>query len=93
MAHKEEWSLVTVIWVDGEVTQHVITAGPGIADYLAQSATSGFLTLRNRDTAVTLVAAHIRSWRLERIEDPDAAPGATETADPPADHRDTPEET
>lgn len=76
---KPEWSQLTVIWMDGEVTTHIINAGLGVADYLTRQAASGFVSLRNGEEATTLNTAHIRTWTMEKYFPPSQPPTPSAT--------------
>lgn len=65
-------SLVEVTFIDGKVKTYSMTAGAGIARYLAQdSGATGTLTLLNGDEAYGIPVAQIREYVVRQIPQPD----------------------
>jgi len=59
---------VTVTFKDGEVKTYRISAGPNIGSYLARdSATTGVLSLWNRDQSFGIPVANIRDWAINIV--------------------------
>ena len=70
---KKQASDLTVTFNDGEVKTYRISAGPGIARYLAMEAgQSGVLTLWNGEQSYGIPIASIRDWSIVGVDVPDA---------------------
>lgn len=74
-------SKVTITINDGEVKEYIISAGRGIASYLARDAgMTGILTLWNKDQSYCVPVASIRDWTIEHMsqeEEPEDVPSDT----------------
>lgn len=58
-------STVRVVYIDGEVCDYALTAGPGIARYLAQdAAATGMLTIMSDSDSTCVPVSHIRSFQI-----------------------------
>lgn len=60
-------SVVEVVFNDGEVKEYEITAGPGVAGYLARKmGETGSLSLWNNDESVVIPSENIRYFHVKR---------------------------
>lgn len=68
MSYPKQRSLVTVTFNDGEVRDYEISAGAGIARYLAQdSGTTGTLVLMDGDIVHGIPVSSIRDWTVRQL--------------------------
>lgn len=69
-SYPAERTKVTITYMDGEVEEYVISAGVGVARYLADTAgQTGVLSLHDwgmSSMCVPLTA--IRNWRLDKVQ-------------------------
>jgi len=65
-----EQSKVTIVFNDGEMKEYIISAGRGIAGYLARDAgMTGILTLWNKEMFYSIPLRSIRDWSIEALPD------------------------
>jgi len=68
MNYPKQRSIVTVTFNDGEVRDYEISAGAGIARYLAQdSGTTGTLVLMDGDIVHGIPVSSIRDWTVRQL--------------------------
>lgn len=72
----QDRALVTVMFVDGEVAEYIITATHKISSYLVREATAtGVLSMYNDEESYGIPVQHIRSWTIQTLtskEEPNA---------------------
>lgn len=62
-------SIVTVVFNDGEVQEYPLSAGPGVAGYLAEQAgRTGILYMRSGETTWAIPVPNIREWKITGVE-------------------------
>lgn len=75
-------SVITVTFIDGEVKEFHISAGPGVGSYLAkQAGGTGVLSLFNNEQSWGIPLDRIRDWSIVAAPSDDAL-AATLQADP-----------
>jgi hypothetical protein len=66
--YPEQWSLIEIQCVGGEMLSLNVPVSPGIADHLTQAMSStGFLTLRNDKQAISIATSRVVAFRITLI--------------------------
>lgn len=71
--YPERWSRVEVTFIDGQVVEHNIKAGTGMAKHLtAESGRTGSLLLLCGPVVHSYPMHNVRGWTMEELDEPPA---------------------